>query len=171
MPETPATRALRDAGISFAVREYARAPGRGGFGAAAVTALGADPARVFATLVADVDGVLAVGVVPVPFRLDLTALAAALGGKRAAMADAAVAERRTGYVLGGISPFGQKHPHRTVIDESVRRWDTVFVSGGRRGLELELEPGDLIRASEAIVARIGRRAAPREGGDAADARR
>jgi Cys-tRNA(Pro)/Cys-tRNA(Cys) deacylase len=109
---------------------------------------------VFKTLLAEVDGRLVVGIVPVTGKLDLKALAAAVGGKKAAMADAALAERRTGYVVGGISPIGQKTAHPTVIDETVHLWDTVFVSGGRRGLDLELAPDDLVRVTGAAIAAI-----------------
>jgi Cys-tRNA(Pro)/Cys-tRNA(Cys) deacylase len=111
---------------------------------------------VFKTLLADVDGRLVVGIVPVSGKLDLKALATAAGGKKAAMADAALAERRTGYIVGGISPIGQKTRHDTVLDETAELWDTVFVSGGRRGLDLELTPADLIRATSAVVADIAR---------------
>jgi Cys-tRNA(Pro)/Cys-tRNA(Cys) deacylase len=111
---------------------------------------------VFKTLLADVDGALVVGIVPVTGKLDLKALAAAAGGKKAVMADPALAERRTGYIVGGISPIGQKTRHATVLDETAELWDTVFVSGGRRGLDLELAPADLIRATHAIVADIAR---------------
>ena len=111
---------------------------------------------MFKTLLADVDGRLVVGIVPVTGKLDLKALATAVGGKKAVMADAAVAERRTGYVVGGISPIGQKTVHPTVLDETAELWDTVFVSGGRRGLDLELAPADLVRATSAVIADIGR---------------
>ena len=126
------------------------------FGREAAAALGVEPERVFKTLLAEVDGRLVVGIVPVTGRLDLKALAAAAGGKRAVMADPAVAERRTGYVGGGISPIGQKTTHPTVLDETAELWDTVFVSGGRRGLDLELAPADLVRATTAILADIAR---------------
>jgi Cys-tRNA(Pro)/Cys-tRNA(Cys) deacylase len=126
------------------------------FGREAAEALGVEPDRVFKTLLADVDGRLVVGIVPVTGRLDLKALAAAVGGKRAVMADPTVAERRTGYVVGGISPIGQKSAHPTVVDETAELWDTVFVSGGRRGLDLELSPADLVRATSALVADISR---------------
>jgi Cys-tRNA(Pro)/Cys-tRNA(Cys) deacylase len=126
------------------------------FGREAADALGVEPDRVFKTLLADVDGALVVGIVPVTGKLDLKALAAAVGGKKAVMADAALAERRTGYIVGGISPIGQKTRHDTVLDETAELWDTVFVSGGRRGLDLELAPTDLIRATHAIVADIAR---------------
>ena len=105
---------------------------------------------------ADVDGALAVAIVPVSGMLNLKALAAALGGKRAAMADPALAERRTGYVVGGISPLGQRSRLRTVLDGSALTYDTVLVSGGRRGLDLELAPNDLVSATGAVVAEIGR---------------
>lgn len=111
---------------------------------------------MFKTLLADVDGRLVVGIVPVTGKLDLKGLATAVGGKKAAMADAALAERRTGYIVGGISPIGQKTRHETVLDETAELWDTVFVSGGRRGLDLELTPADLIRATAATVADIAR---------------
>jgi Cys-tRNA(Pro)/Cys-tRNA(Cys) deacylase len=126
------------------------------FGREAADALGVEPDRVFKTLLADVDGRLVVGIVPVTGKLDLKALAAAVGGKKAAMADPALAERRTGYIVGGISPIGQKTRHDTVLDETAELWDTVFVSGGRRGLDLELAPADLIRATSAVVADIAR---------------
>ncbi len=111
---------------------------------------------MFKTLLADVDGRIVVGIVPVTGKLDLKALAAAVGGKKAAMADPSLAERRTGYIVGGISPIGQKTAHPTVLDETAELWDTVFVSGGRRGLDLELAPADLIRATAAVVADISR---------------
>lgn len=126
------------------------------FGREAADALGVEPDRVFKTLLSDVDGRLVVGIVPVTGKLDLKALAAAVGGKKAVMADPAVAERRTGYVVGGISPIGQKTAHPTVLDETAELWDTVFVSGGRRGLDLELAPADLVRATGATLADIAR---------------
>jgi Cys-tRNA(Pro)/Cys-tRNA(Cys) deacylase len=122
----------------------------------AATALGLDPDQVFKTLLVDVDGRLVVGIVPVTGKLDLKALAAAVGGKRAAMADPALAERRTGYVVGGSSPIGQKTRHETVLDETAELWDVVYVSGGRRGFDLGLVPADLIRATGAVVADIAR---------------
>ena len=103
-----------------------------------------------------VDGELCVGIVPVLGSLDLKALADALGAKRAQMADAGQPQRATGYVIGGISPFGQKKTHRTVIDRSSAQWPTIFVSGGRRGLEAELRPEDLVQLTGAVVARIAR---------------
>ena len=156
MPGTPATVALTAAGIPFTERAYLHDPAVTDFGREAADALGVEPDRVFKTLLADVDGRLVVGIVPVTGKLDLKALAAAAGGKRAVMADAALAERRTGYVVGGISPIGQKTTHPTVLDETAELWDTVFVSGGRRGLDLELAPAVLVRATSAILADIAR---------------
>lgn len=156
MPGTPATVALTAAGIPFTEHAYLHDPAVTDFGREAADTLGVEPDRVFKTLLADVDGRLVVGIVPVTGKLDLKALAAAAGGKRAVMADAALAERRTGYVVGGISPIGQKTTHPTVLDETAELWDTVFVSGGRRGLDLELAPADLVRATSAILADIAR---------------
>ncbi|MCW4384817.1 Cys-tRNA(Pro) deacylase [Salinibacterium sp. SYSU T00001] len=153
---TPATVALDAAGIRFVVHAYTHDPANSNFGLEAAEAIGVDPDRVFKTLLAEVDGRLVVGIVPVSGKLDVKALAAAVGGKRATMADPAVAERRTGYVVGGISPIGQKNRHETVIDETVELYDTVFVSGGRRGLDLELAPGDLVDVTGAIIADIAR---------------
>jgi Cys-tRNA(Pro)/Cys-tRNA(Cys) deacylase len=148
--------ALRAAGIPFTERAYAHDPGVTDFGREAADALGVEADRVFKTLLADVDGRLVVGIVPVTGKLDLKALAAAAGGKKAVMADPAVAERRTGYVVGGISPIGRKSAHPTILDETAQLWDTVFVSGGRRGFDLELAPADLVRATNATLADIAR---------------
>ena len=156
MSATPATVALRAAGIPFTEHAYEHDPANTNFGLEAATALGLDADRVFKTLLADVDGRLVVGIVPVTGKLDLKRLAAAVGGKRAAMADPALAERRTGYIVGGISPIGQKTVHPTVLDETAELWDSVFVSGGRRGLDLELAPADLVRATSAVLADIAR---------------
>jgi Cys-tRNA(Pro)/Cys-tRNA(Cys) deacylase len=153
---TPATVALRAAGIPFTEHAYAHDPAQTNYGLEAASALGLDPDRVFKTLLADVDGRLVVGIVPVTGKLDLKHLAAAVGGKRATMADPAVAERRTGYVVGGISPIGQKSAHPTVLDETAELWDTVFVSGGRRGFDIELAPADLVRVTGATIADIAR---------------
>lgn len=158
MSGTPATSALAAAGIPFTEHTYSHDPGAASFGLEAAEALArsvaVEPERVFKTLLAEVDGRLVVGIVPVTSKLDLKALATAVGGKRAAMADPALAERRTGYVVGGISPIGQKSPHQTVLDETAELWDTVFVSGGRRGLDLELAPADLVRVTAAAVSAI-----------------
>jgi len=151
---TPATVALTAAGILFTEHAYAHDPANTNFGLEAATALGLEPDRVFKTLLAVVDGSLVVAIVPVTGKLDLKHLAAAVGGKRATMADPAVAERRTGYVVGGISPIGQKTAHRTVLDETAELWDTVYVSGGRRGFDIELTPADLVRATDATLADI-----------------
>lgn len=156
MSGTPATVALLAAGIGFTGHEYAHDPGNTNFGLEAASVLGVDPGQVFKTLLADVDGALAVAIVPVSGKLDLKALATALGGRKASMADAALAERRTGYVVGGISPIGQKVAHPTVLDETAELYDTIFVSGGRRGFDIELAPSDLVRATNAIVAAIAR---------------
>jgi Cys-tRNA(Pro)/Cys-tRNA(Cys) deacylase len=129
-------------------------PQRAAYGSEAANALGVTPERVFKTLVAEVDGALTVGVVPVAGQLDLKALAAAVGGKRAKMAEVGAAERATGYVAGGISPLGQRKRLPVVVDASAERFDTVFCSGGRRGLEIELAPADLIRLASATVAPI-----------------
>src|SRR4051812_48714303 len=153
---TPATVALTRAGVGFTVHEYAHDPRAASFGLEAAEALGLDPAWVLKTLVAAVDGTLTVGIVPVSGQLDLKALARAVGGSRAAMADVAAAERATGYVAGGISPGGQKRPPPTLLDDSALAFDTVYVSGGRRGLDLGLAPGDLVRVTAATVAPVSR---------------
>lgn len=153
---TPATVALRAAGIRFTAHSYEHDPSAASFGLEAAAALNLDPERVFKTLLADVDGRLVVGVVPVTGRLDLKALATVSGGKKAVMAEPALAERRTGYVVGGISPIGQKNTHPTVLDETAELYDTVFVSGGRRGFDLELAPKDLIAITSARLAPIAR---------------
>jgi Cys-tRNA(Pro)/Cys-tRNA(Cys) deacylase len=152
---TAATIALERAGISFAVHEYAPDPRHESYGLEASQALGVAPERVFKTLIAEVDGALVAGVVPVEGQLDLKALAAAAGGKRAAMAAVGAAERATGYVAGGISPVGQRKRLPVFLDASALGFPTVFCSAGRRGLEIELAPGDLVRAANATVARIG----------------
>lgn len=153
-PATPATVALSAAGVHFSVLHYAHNPRSGSYGAEAAEALGVDPARVFKTLMVDVDGTLTVAVVPVSSSLNLKALAAASGRKRAVLADPALAQRRTGYVLGGISPVGQRQPSPAVVDESALSFAGILVSGGRRGLEIELAPADLIRVTGATVAFI-----------------
>jgi Cys-tRNA(Pro)/Cys-tRNA(Cys) deacylase len=151
---TPATALLTRRKVAHKLHGYDHDPSHDSYGEEAAQALGVEPERVFKTLVADVDGRLTVGVVPVTGQLDLKALAAAAGGKRARMADAAAAQRATGYVLGGISPLGQRSRLPVVIDESVSSFETVFCSAGRRGLEMELAPEDLVRLTEATVARI-----------------
>jgi Cys-tRNA(Pro)/Cys-tRNA(Cys) deacylase len=153
---TPATLALTAAGIAFEARAYEHDPRAESYGLEAAEALGADPATVFKTLMASLDGRLVVGIVPVSGQLDLKALARALGGSKAVMADVAAAERATGYVAGGISPIGQKRAHPTVLDESALAHATVLVSGGRRGLDVELAPHDLVAITGAVTATIGR---------------
>lgn len=153
---TPATVALERAGVAFTVHAYDHDPRSASYGLEAADALGLDPGAVFKTLLAEVDGELVVAVVPVSGQLDLKALASILGGKRAAMADPAVAERTTGYVVGGISPIGQRKRLRTVVDETATTEPAVYVSGGRRGVDLGLDPADLVRVLDAQVARIGR---------------
>ena len=161
--ESPATKLLSASGVRFTVHAFEVADrsrdGRGrdvSFGAEAAAAIGVDPAAVYKTLMAEVDGGLWVAVVPVSGMLDLKALASAAGGKRATMAEVAAAERASGYVAGGISPLGQRRTHPTVIDSAVLDLATVFVSGGRRGLDIELAPADLIRLTSARTAPISR---------------
>lgn len=156
MSGTPATVALVAAGIPFTPHEYAHDPANTNFGLEAAEVLGLDPGQVFKTLMTDVDGRLVVAIVPVSGKVDLKSLAAAVGGKKAEMADPKLAERRTGYVVGGISPIGQKLQHETVLDETAELYDTVYVSGGRRGFDIELAPADLVRATGAVIAAIGR---------------
>ncbi|MBV1947351.1 Cys-tRNA(Pro) deacylase [Streptomyces sp. BV129] len=153
---TPATVALTAAGVAHTVHSYEHDPAHPSFGEEAAEAMGVSPDRVFKTLVADVDGTLTVAVVPVSGTLDLKALAAAVGGKRAAMADPALAERTTGYVRGGISPLGQRKKLPTVLDESAGAHPTICVSAGRRGLEVELAPADLATMTKAVLAPVGR---------------
>lgn len=153
---TPAITAAARAGIEHRVHAYEHDPAHGPYGEEAAAALGLDPARVFKTLVVAVDDALTVAVVPVANQLDLKRLAAARGGKRAAMADPTAAERATGYVLGGISPLGQKTKLPVVVDASALIFDTVFVSAGRRGLEIELAPADLVSLTGATTAGIAR---------------
>jgi Cys-tRNA(Pro)/Cys-tRNA(Cys) deacylase len=169
---TQATVALDAAGAQYTLHEYvvegvapgkaapAKAgPGKTGdetYGEAVAAAIGVEPDRVFKTLIANVDNELVVAVVPVVTTLDLKALATAVTGKRADLADIALAERTTGYVVGGISPFGQRRKLRAVVDETVDLFDTVFVSAGKRGLQVEVTPADLLRLTEATAWPIGR---------------
>lgn len=156
MAATPALAALARAGVPHTVRPFRHDAGAPSYGLAAAAALGVDPSRVLKTLVADVDGRLTIGVVRVDHSLDLKALAAATGGRRAVLADAAAAERATGYVVGGISPLGQRRRLPTVVDRSALDHATVYVSAGRRGLDVELAPGDLVRLLAATTAAIAR---------------
>ncbi len=153
---TPATVALTRAGVAHTVHPYRHDPRSESYGLEAAEALGVDATRVFKTLVASLDGSLVVGIVPVAGRLDLKALARALGGSKASMAEVAAAERATGYVAGGISPLGQKRALRTAVDASALDHETVFVSAGRRGLDVELAPGDLTRLTDAVTADLTR---------------
>lgn len=153
---TPAIAALTRLGIKFTLHEYEHAEGATDFGDEAARELGVDASRIYKTLLTEVDSVLTVGVVPVAGTLNLKALAKARAGKRASMADPAVAEAKTGYVLGGVSPIGQRTASPTVIDESAQRFETVFVSGGKRGLDIELSPHDLARATKGEWAAIAR---------------
>jgi Cys-tRNA(Pro)/Cys-tRNA(Cys) deacylase len=151
---TPATAALSAADIPFTLRPYEHHPDAVHFGEEAAAALGVDPTRIFKTLVADLAGKLVVGIVPVARQLDLKALAGVLGGKKATMADPALATRSSGYVLGGISPIGQRTRLPTVLDSSAEAYPTILVSAGRRGLQVELAVTDLVRVTGATVAVI-----------------
>lgn len=157
---TPATDALAAAGVAFTLHPYAHDQQETHFGAETVAVLGLDPARVFKTLVVDstpgARPTLAVGVVPVAGTLDLKAMAAALGVKKVDLADPKVAERSSGYLVGGISPLGQKNPLPTVIDASATSFPTIYCSAGRRGLQVELSPTDLAALVGATFAAIGR---------------
>jgi Cys-tRNA(Pro)/Cys-tRNA(Cys) deacylase len=155
-PTTAATVALKRAGVAFVPHAYAHDPAVTDFGTEAASVLGIDPGRVFKTLMVDSDAGLGIGIVPVSGMLDLKALAGALGGKRAALAELALAERKSGYVVGGISPFGQKTALPTVLDDSALEYDTILVSGGRRGFDIELAPADLLAATRGTAARIRR---------------
>ncbi len=157
---TPAVNLLVELDISHELVSYEHDPAAESYGNEAAEVLGLDPDSVFKTLLVDVaggerDGELAVAVVPVSGMLDLKAMAKALGAKRTTMADAAAAERSSGYVVGGISPLGQRTPLLIVVDELVEALDQVHVSGGKRGLEIRLSPADLIAATNAVVAPIG----------------
>ena len=163
MSATPATRVLDAAGVAYQLHTYrsrvaaGRADGAEGYGVEVAEQLGLDPARVLKTIVTVVDGVAApavVAVVATSGRVDLGALAEAAGGKRAALAEGALAQRLTGYVLGGISPLGQRRRLPTVLDRGALDWPTVFCSAGRRGLEVEVDPADLVRLLDATVAPI-----------------
>jgi len=160
---TPATLALTRAGVSFTHHTYRHDPAASSYGMEAAEVLGLDPEQVLKTLLVTVDpatgsgrAALVVGIVPVSAQLDLKAVAAAVRGKKAVMAAPTDAERATGYVVGGISPVGQKKMHPTVLDESALGFEKVYVSGGRRGLDLGVSPGDLIKVTNATVAAIRR---------------
>ena len=151
---TPAVRALAAAGLPFSEHPYEHDPDHPSFGMEAAEALGLDPDSVFKTLLAEVDAVLVVAVLPVTAQLDLKALAGVVGGKRATLARPGDAERVTGYVVGGISPLGQRKPLLTVVDISAEALETMYVSGGRRGFDLGVAPADLIALTRATVASV-----------------
>ncbi|WP_314686603.1 Cys-tRNA(Pro) deacylase [uncultured Bifidobacterium sp.] len=153
---TPATLELEHAGISFRTYEYEHSIDHmdGGYGIEASRLLGIPEERVYKTLMADVGSERVIGIVPVSGHLDLKALAAAVGAKKAVMADPKVAQRESGYVLGGISPLGQRARHRTVLDEDALLFDEILVSGGRRGFDVGLDPKDLCTILEATTAPI-----------------
>ena len=156
---TPALAVLAKQGIPYSVHAYEHGTRTGdtrhaNFGLEASEALGVPPERVFKTLVAAVDGSLTVGVVPVASRLDLKALAAAAGGRKATLAEPADAERATGYVVGGISPLGQRKRLPVVVNAAAMDFETIYCSAGRRGLQIEIAPGDLVKAAQAAVAPI-----------------
>lgn len=154
---TPAVAALVEGDIPHTLHPYEHDPSSDlGYGLEAAAAIGVDPDQVFKTLCAYVDGKLSVGVVPVSGKLDLKALAHALGGKKAEMAPPADAERSSGYVVGGISPIGQRKALPTAIDETAELYDVIYVSGGRRGLDIGLSPADLARVTNAVIAPIAK---------------
>lgn len=156
---TPGINAAKKARIQHTVHRYEHDPRSASYGLEAADALGQDPARVFKTLLAQVDGnALVVAILPVTQRLDLKALASAAGGKKAVMADPAAAEKATGYVVGGISPIGQKRRLMTFLDASAASFETIYVSAGRRGLEIELAGADLCALTGAILQPIAREA-------------
>jgi len=149
---TPAIEIAREAGIAFTLHEYEGVdPSESDYAVAVAAALGIEPGRLFKTLLASVDGKLQVFVIPADSRLDLRSV-----GKRAQMADRAEAERATGYVAGGISPLGQRRRLPTTVDETALEHETILVSAGRRGLQLELDPSELVRLTDASVARIAK---------------
>jgi Cys-tRNA(Pro)/Cys-tRNA(Cys) deacylase len=151
---TPAVNQLEAAGVAFTIHEYERGDSLRDFGVEAAEKLGLDPDQVFKTLLVTADGWQAVAIVPVSGKLSLKSVGRALGAKHVDMCEPDVAERVTGYVRGGISPFGQKKRLPTVIDEVATLFDTVYVSGGRRGLDIGVAPDDLIRVLDAKVADI-----------------
>jgi len=153
---TRATDLLARLKIAHTVHRYEHDPRSGAYGLEAAAALGLPPERVFKTLIAEVDERLVVAAVPVAGSLDLKALAGAAGGKKARMADPAAAERATGYVTGGISPLGQRRVLPAVLDATALNFDTILVSAGQRGLEIEIAPADLIRAAGAGVAPVSK---------------
>lgn len=156
MAKTPAIARCEAAGVPYVAHEYSHEVNEIGFGLEAALKLQLDPEQVFKTLVTSIDGQLTVAVVPVSGSLDLKALATAAGGKKAELADPTLAERKTGYIVGGISPIGQKTLLPTFIDETAQLYDTVFISGGARGLDIELAPTDLLTLTDGVYAAIGK---------------
>lgn len=153
---TPAINMLIDKKLPHQVLKFVHQPGAGSFAMEAAQKLNIDPAQVFKTLVVETDdGRLAVGVVPADRMLNLKQLAKALGCKKAAMADKTKVERTTGYIMGGVSPLGQKKQLPTVLDASSQSFDTILVSGGKRGLEIQISPSSLCQLLNAKVAEIG----------------
>jgi len=153
---TPATVVLTRAGVPFTTHAYDHDPSARSFGLEAAEVLGLPPDQVFKTLLVDTGQELAVGIVPVNCTLDLKAIAHALGVKKAEMADPRAAERSSGYVVGGISPIGQKRPLRTVLDETAVLHDRVYVSGGRRGFDIGRSPTDQLTITQAVLADVAR---------------
>ena len=152
---TPAVKSAKQRGVAYKIHEYAHDPANRSYGLEAAEKLGLPPERIFKTLVVAQDNSrLAVGVIPVSQQLNLKRLAKVLGCKKLAMAERRVVERSTGYILGGVSPLGQKKPLETVLDESARAFETIFVSAGRRGLEIELNPQDLVSLTRGRFAEI-----------------
>ena len=154
VPVTPAVVALQDLGIAYTIHEYERGDDLRDFGREAADELGLDRDQVFKTLVVVADDELVVAIVPVSCQLSMKRVAAAAGAKKATMCDPAVAERSSGYIVGGISPIGQRKQLRTLIDETAELFDTVYVSGGKRGMDIGLAPADLVAVLDAIVAPI-----------------
>ncbi|WP_078117873.1 Cys-tRNA(Pro) deacylase [Thiosocius teredinicola] len=158
---TPAMRAAKAAGITIKAHEYSHDPANTNYGLEAAQALNLDPVRVFKTLLVALNGdqrQLAVGIVPVTGQLDLKAMASACKVKKVEMAEPKNAERATGYIVGGISPLGQKKRLPTVLDESALSYESIYVSGGKRGLDIEIAPNDLLKVCGAHTAAIGRAA-------------
>jgi Cys-tRNA(Pro)/Cys-tRNA(Cys) deacylase len=153
-PGTPAIAALAAAGVAYQLHPYQQNPAADSYGEEAASALGVEPARLFKTLIAEVDRRMVCALVPAAGRLDLKALASALAGKRAVLAEPATAQRATGYITGGISPLGQKTRLPMVVDASAHEFETLFVSAGRRGLQVSLAPADLLRLTGATTAQI-----------------
>ncbi len=147
-------RVLNLAGVEYSVHEFEHDPNVRRYGTEASEKLGVDSGRVFKTLMILVDGDPITALVPVSGQLDLKALASAIGGKKAQLAGVAETERRTGYPTGGVSPFGQRRTSPVVVDRTAEDFETVYVSGGRRGLEIEMRPADLVLLTDARIAKI-----------------